>query len=318
MPSGQGGAEAMPTQATKLRAVAGSLAIHLLIGFVLYWGLLMQPEVRNAAGQGLAIEATLITAPRSGPVAHARQHAPVLPAPPKPQPPAPAVAAPQPQPNPLQMKSQTQLPKPDTVNQDEIRRDAQLAAERAQKEQEERRRQAQIDLDRKQQQMEAESRQRQQLADEKAKQLAKIRAARAEAERQVKLAAEKLKQDQDMRKMLAQNTAPAVAPVQRAAGRGSDDGGLLGKYLQAIRDTINQNWKRGNAPAGTHCTVHFKQMYGGDVIGNATFDNCPFDAAARASVEDALKKTPMPYAGFEKVFQREVTIDLCFPEEACK
>ncbi len=303
----------MPTTSAKLRAVAGSLGIHLLIAAVLYFGLVLRPEVRQAMGQGLAIEATLVSASRTGPVEHAQHHprTPPKPAPPPPPPP-PSIE----QPNPLQMKSQTQLPKPDTVNQDEIRRDAQLAAERAVREQEERRRQAQIDLDRKQQQMEAESRQRQALAAEKAKQLAVLRAQRAEAERQAKLAAERLKQDQDMRKSLARNTAPAVAMPRPAPAGGAGNGGLLGKYQQAIIDQANANWIHTDMPEQVHCRIRFTQIPGGEVI-DVNFLNCPFDAAGRESVKRAMLKTPLPYAGFESVFMRQWELDFCYPTEKC-
>ncbi|MBS0458154.1 MAG: cell envelope integrity protein TolA [Proteobacteria bacterium] len=307
----------MPTTPAKLRAVAGSLAIHALIGLVLYWGLLMQTEVRNAGGQGPAIEATLISAPLRGPVAHIPHASPDKPKPqpqPKPQPPAPAPA---PQPVPLQMKSQTQLPKPDTINQDEIRRNAQLAAEQARKEQDERRRQAQIDLDRKQQQLEAENRQRQMQADENAKKLAQLRAERAEAERQVKLAQQKLKQDQDMRRQLAQASAPVAAPAHpQASASNAGDTGLLGKYKQAINDQVNLSWVHTGVPEQVHCKVRFTQIPGGEVI-DVKFLDCPLDAAGRDSVERAMQKAPLPYAGFESVFSRQGEVDFCYPTEKC-
>lgn len=307
----------MPTTPAKLRAVAGSLAIHALIGLVLYWGLLMQTEVRNAGGQGPAIEATLISAPLRGPVAHTPHASPDKPKPqpqPKPQPPAPAPA---PQPVPLQMKSQTQLPKPDTINQDEIRRNAQLAAEQARKEQDERRRQAQIDLDRKQQQLEAENRQRQIQADANAKKLAQLRAERAEAERQVKLAQQKLKQDQDMRRQLAQASAPVAAPAHPQASAGNaGDTGLLGKYKQAINDQVNLSWVHTGVPEQVHCKVRFTQIPGGEVI-DVKFLDCPLDAAGRDSVERAMQKAPLPYAGFESVFSRQGEVDFCYPTEKC-
>lgn len=307
----------MPTTPAKLRAVAGSLAIHALIGLVLYWGLLMQSEVRNAGGQGPAIEATLISAPLRGPVAHIPHATPEKPKPqsqPQPQPPAPA---PQAQPKPLQMKSQSQLPKPDTIDQDEIRRNAQLAAEQARKEQELRLRQAQIDLDRKQQQTQAENRQRQQLADETAKKLAQLRTQRAQAEREVKLAQEKLKQDQEMRRQLAQNSAPVAAPArpQPVAGKGADTG-LLGKYKQAINDQVNLSWVHTGVPEQVHCKVRFTQIPGGEVI-DVKFLDCPLDAAGRDSVERAMQKAPLPYAGFESVFSRQGEVDFCYPTEKC-
>jgi colicin import membrane protein len=45
---------------------------------------------------------------------------------------------------------------------------------------------------------------------------------------------------------------------------------------------------------------------------------CPYDAQARDSVERALYKTPMPYAGFDKVFQSRVVLTMCYPKEECE
>ncbi|MBS0213453.1 MAG: cell envelope integrity protein TolA [Proteobacteria bacterium] len=317
----------MESAPAKARAVAGSLAIHALIAFVLYWGWLMQPEIRNAGGDGPAIEATLVSAPQPHAASARRQPEPRKPEPPKPAPPTPEPVTPQPpkpqpvtQPRPRQMLSQSQLPKPDTVDQDEIRRNAQLAAERQQKEQDERRRQAQIDLDRKQQQVQAENRQRQQQADAIAKQLAIVKAQRAEAERQEKLQAQKLQQIEDMRKQLAQNTAtpkPAARNNPSPSAGNNGDSGLLGKYKQAMNEQANLNWIHADAPEQVHCRVHVTQIPGGEVIA-VKFTDCPFDAAARDSVERALQKTPLPYAGYEHVFQRQIDMDFCYPTEQCK
>jgi colicin import membrane protein len=62
--------------------------------------------------------------------------------------------------------------------------------------------------------------------------------------------------------------------------------------------------------------VRFVQIPGGEVI-NVEFIDCPYDAQGRESVERALRMTPMPYSGFEAVFERKVPIDFCYPDEAC-
>jgi colicin import membrane protein len=219
------------------------------------------------------------------------------------------------------------LPKPDTVNQDEVRRAAELAAEQKQlQEQDERRKQEQIDLTKQQQQQqqqEAENRQRlaqQQLVQQQ--QLEEIRKARAAAERDVKLKEEAMKQLQDQAARVAQGHAPPAAvaattpphPPAGSAGAGTD---LRGKYVQAIKAVANENWHHENVPEKVHCIVQFKQLPGGEVF-LVNFLDCPLDAAGRESVEAALKRTPLPYAGFESVFQPQGKIDMCYPEEACK
>ena len=59
------------------------------------------------------------------------------------------------------------------------------------------------------------------------------------------------------------------------------------------------------------------EAVGGEVI-DVDFLECPYDAQGRDSVERALRKNPMPYAGFESVFMRKVELILCYPEESCK
>jgi colicin import membrane protein len=81
--------------------------------------------------------------------------------------------------------------------------------------------------------------------------------------------------------------------------------------------TANDNWNRGLAPELVRCTVRFTQLPGGDVTDDVEFMDCPYDAQARESVVRALLKTPMPYSGFESVFQRKVILTFCYPEEAC-
>lgn len=62
--------------------------------------------------------------------------------------------------------------------------------------------------------------------------------------------------------------------------------------------------------------VRFTQIPGGEVIA-VNYEDCPLDATARESIERAMHKGSMPYAGFESVFSRQATIDFCTPEEAC-
>ena len=71
------------------------------------------------------------------------------------------------------------------------------------------------------------------------------------------------------------------------------------------------------APEATRCEVRFTQIPGGEVI-DVAFQRCPFDAQGRESVERALRRAPMPYDEFKSVFERQVTLTFCYPEEACR
>jgi colicin import membrane protein len=310
----------METSWDKLRAVAFALGLHALVIALLFVGLLTQPVPASTDAEGPIVEATLVSSPQqSAAIAKAikaiEQKTQQDTTPPSPQP----IPEPKPPetPPPQQLAPQAPLPKPDTVDQEEVRRIAEQAtAQKKLQEQEERRKQAQIDLTNKEQQQLAQ----QEL--ERQKQLADIRKQRADAERQVKLDAQRLKQLQDQRAQLAlNNTPPAAAssPLQRPpAGNNGKEAGLLAKYKQAIVDVTNSNWIHTDVPEQVHCKIRFTQIPGGDVI-DVKFLDCPFDAAGRESVDRAMRKTPLPYAGFEPVFPqlRQWELDFCYPTEAC-
>jgi len=128
-------------------------------------------------------------------------------------------------------------------------------------------------------------------------------------------------QPHDRPEQLAPNDASqasAAAPVspQTPTGSAADGMDLETRYLQAIKDVANQNWHHDGVPENVHCNVQFKQSPGGEVF-DVVFLDCPLDPVGRTSVLEALKRTPLPYAGFESVFLPQSTLDLCYPEEAC-
>jgi colicin import membrane protein len=318
----------METTKDKVLAVVYALALHVGVIGMLFITLLRQPLPQIPDDEGPAIEATLVSAPQqSSAAAKAIQAAeqkvvkpPVSVPPPQPTP----EPKPQDAPEPQQLAPQVQLPKPDTVNQDEVRREADLAAmQKARQEQEERRKQEQVDLTKQlQQQEDAENRQR--LAQQQLEQQQKIAKELAAAARDVKLKEEAMKQLQDQAARVAQNGAQPVAaarpvppPVAPGVMTWNTRQKLALGYKQAILDVANTNWRHENVPEKVHCHVTLKQLVGGEVV-DVKFVDCPLDATGQASVEAALERTPLPYAGFESVFQSEVTIDMCYPEEACK
>jgi colicin import membrane protein len=57
------------------------------------------------------------------------------------------------------------------------------------------------------------------------------------------------------------------------------------------------------------CEVHITQLPGGAVVSAVAADSCPYDTAGKISVENAvLRSQPLPYKGFEGVFQRNLTM----------
>jgi colicin import membrane protein len=302
----------METAWDKTRAVLFSLLLHGLVVGLLFVGLFWQQLPNAEAAAGPPIEASLVSAPQQAAelakeIRALERKTAQEQAPPKPEP------RPQDVPQPPQPIPQAQIPKPDTVDQDEVRKLAeQAAAQKQLQEQEERRKQGQIDLSRKQEQAQEESRQRQ---------LAALEKERADNARKMMLADQKMKQDQNLTAQLALNNPPRMvapnAPSRAPAGNNAGNSGLAERYKAAIKEVVHNNWHPQDVPPGIHCSTHYKQLPGGEVF-DVTFGACPYDAAARASVEDALKRTPLPYAGFEPVFQREGTIDVCDPEDACR
>lgn len=230
-------------------------------------------------------------------------------------PPPPPQPEPEPRPQdaetPLQPTPQAPLERPDTVDQEQVVRNA-IEPSAALAEQEARRRQEQVDLTEDLvRQQEAEERQRLRAQQE---QLDAIRRERAEAAKLTRMEEQRLAQLADAARPTPPQ--PAQRPAPPSAGERGIDQGLKARYIAALNATARDNWNTGLAPELIRCDVRFTQIPGGEVI-NVEFMACPYDAQGRESVERALRRTPMPYSGFEPVFQPKVTLTFCYPEEAC-
>lgn len=303
------------TRADTQRAVAGALALHVLLFALMFAGLWWTRTANLVSAAGPMIEADLIdpnalSAPlRSALDAPAEEPpTPVQEAEPEPVPPEPQEAVPPPQ---AQPQPQDFIPEPDLREQERVEREAE-AARQAAREQEEKRRQEQIDLTERKRVAEQQAREAKQK--EIADKLAKIRAEREKAERQAKLAEQRLKQIEDAR---SRNAAVAAAQADAAAaaspppGTGGDSNDLAARYAAALQAAILRNWTRPESvPLGQRCRILIRQIPGGEVIEAKVDASCPYDELGRRSVEAAvLKAQPLPYAGFESVFQRTVTLN---------
>jgi colicin import membrane protein len=235
-----------------------------------------------------------------------------------PKPSKPPTPQPLPSPNPqtsdepLQAKPQAPQPQPDTVDQQRL---DPLADQQAQEKlaDQARQRQEQVDLTEDiERQQEAERRQRLR------EQLEAVHQERMQAEHQTSMEAQRLAQLADLSPPTPKPPKPHVAPTQPAGSNGQNrNKGLEDAYIAALRQTAQENWNTSLAPERVNCQVRFTQYAGGEVI-NVEFLSCPYDAQARESVERALLKSPMPYAGFESVFQRQVILTMCYPKEECE
>lgn len=292
----------------KLRAFGFALGLHLACILILLAGLWWTHETRPVSMPGPVIEATLI-GPTQAPIAHAGAAKPTpakpveKPAPPKPEPPQPE-PKPQPQPEPPKpaKETPTEVQRQDPIEREKIAALATEKAEQEKKEQDEKVRQKQVLLD--------EEKQRK-LKEEQQKQLADIRKQREAAEKKLKQEQEKLTQieDRNQRKAESQAQPEAEHEAEHAqTGAGGQDNDLTARYSAAIQAAVTQSWNRpeGVAP-GIRCTINIVQIPGGDVIGVTVGSPCNADPMTRNTIEQAVRKAaPLPYQGYEKVFQRNI------------
>lgn len=294
----------------KARAFGFALGLHLLVLLSLLFGLWWTQTTKPTVMPGPVIEATLI-GPTAAPKSGARKPTPpkAAPQPPKPEPPA---AQPEPpKPDPPAPKPQKETPaevqKQDLVDQQKIAAIADQKAEEQKKEQEEKQRQRQVLLD--------EQEKQKKLKEEAQKQLTEIKKQREAAEKSLKLEKQRLAQLEDRNQRDAQNQQAQPEAEHEAAeattGAGGQDNDLAARYAAAIQAAVTQSWNRpDSASAGLRCSLNIVQIPGGDVISVTVGSPCNADQPTRNSIEQAvMKAAPLPYQGYEKVFQRAVKLN---------
>lgn len=288
-------------------AVAQALLLHGGLLALLLMGLHWSRDITAEAAQGEPIEADLISASDLSPaMQRALQRAPTAPrqAPAKPKP------APKPLPEPLPEEvsppASRQLPPPvpdpAPTEQARVQRDAALPPEPdVRREQERQRRQPpQVELDA-QRETEMERQRQRQIED--------LRRQRAQAARDASMAEQRAQQLADARAP-ASNAAPPRR-TQPTPGAGGTDPGLLARYVAALQSAIARQWTRPDSIAlGQKCRMTIHQLPGGTVLNVEISPSCSYDAQGRRSIEAAVYKAdPLPYAGFETVFNRNLDIN---------
>ncbi len=279
--------------------------MHVVVIASLFIGLLWSRTATPVATPGPVIEAEIVGAaaaprPQSKPRPSAPKPAPA-PEPPKPEPPKPAEAQPPPT-----------VQHNDNQEQEKIAEIAEQKAEQAKKTQEEKHRQQQIELDEQKKREEAEAKQKTKQA-EIQKQLEDIRKERDKAAKQTLLAKQKMQQLDDLQKQQSETkkAPPADVPEAETAktGMNGNDTSLLAEYSSAIVKVVTDNWNRPDtAPAGVRCAVHIVQIRGGTVLSANIASPCNADQITQESIKQAVTKAqPLPYKGYESVFQRDIT-----------
>lgn len=308
-------------------AVGLAVGLHLLAVLLMWlaWRFSPAPQALSVAGPPIEVE--LVTSapnrdrPRPSdatPPPAARPAEQQAAPPPQPEPePAPQDALVEPQPAP-----QSPQAVPDVREQERASRDAVSPQPPAPREQEERRRQEQIDLTERERQQAAEERQRraaQQL--ERIRQLAALREEREQLNRETRMDQQREQQRRDLSARQPPSPQPAAAPgdaqATLLAGNNGVDTGLEAAYVLALQNAVERNWIRPETiPPGTPCDIRVVQIPGGDVISAEVVRPCGFDAIGQRSLEAAvLRAEPLPFAGFESVFRRELLFTFRAPQE---
>ncbi|MDQ3206821.1 MAG: TonB C-terminal domain-containing protein, partial [Pseudomonadota bacterium] len=142
---------------------------------------------------------------------------------------------------------------------------------------------------------------------ERQKQIADIRRRREAAAREAEQAERQLEKIAQARAARESDTAAASPPP----GNNGVDTGLQAQYAAALQQAIVSKWIRPETvPVGAACRLVIRQLPGGEVMDVEVSSPCAYDEAGRRSIEAAvLKAQPLPYAGFESVFQRTLTLN---------
>lgn len=266
------------------------------IGVPAEWNPMKCPAPIQLPGE--IIEASLV-GPTAAPPPKASKAKPV----PDTTPPPPVTPAPTPPQEKVPVPTLPPPPKqPDVVDQEKVVDDAVQKAEDAKKLQEEKQRQRQAELDA---QQEEKKKEQQKKIDDIFKQLDAAKAQTKKADTTKKQAEQQLK---DLAKAADDGRENLPFAEKAQTGQNGKDDSKQALYIAAIQNAVTPNWLRPDNTPSAPCMVHIVQIPGGQVLSAKADASCPYDAAGRASIENAvLRSQPLPYQGFEDVFQRNLT-----------
>lgn len=285
-------------------AVALALALHaVLVGlmlFAMWWSRQARPQEAAGGMNADVVDVGMLSAAMQRTL---RDRPEPVAAEPLPE---PVAVPPEAQPRPQEL-----LPRPDTTDQEAVV-DAPTPVKATETTpQDEKHRQEQVDLTQ-QRERQAQAQREQALQDQREQQLAEIRRQRTAAGREARLAQERLSQLEAARSgSAAEESARADAA---ASGQGSDSG-LRGRYAAALQEAIRAKWTRPDSiPSGAPCRLIIRQRVGGEVVDVQVGSPCSYDEQGRRSIEAAVRKAqPLPYAGFEPVFDRTLILNFRAP-----
>lgn len=290
-----------PSRADDRVALLQALGLHVALFALMFAGLQWTRSPVAEAAHGEVIEADLVAvSDLSASMQRALRRDPE-PLPPPIEEPEPLPPEPEALPEPLVEPPVEELPPPEPdpapVEQERVQRDADSAqVANVDREQEERRKQQeQAELDAQRRRMEA---------------LAEIRRQRELASRERTMAEQRAQQLNDARNASATPTRPPPGDPDSKSAKSAS-------YGVALKDAITRQWTRQESMSnGVPCQVRILQLPGGNVDRVEVSAACPYDELGKRSLEAAvLKASPLPYAGFEDVFNRDVILTFR-PEDA--
>lgn len=195
-----------------------------------------------------------------------------------------------------------------------------MERQRRQREQAERARRERTDAERQEQQRLAEE--ARQRAAEAERQLADLRAQREQARREREAEERRLQELEQQRlaeaeqqiKDLEQQRMQQLLAEEQAREAASERSSLMAEYVFAIRARVTGNWLRPpTAQPGLKCRIRVNQIPGGEVISATVISPCNADETVRRSITNAvLRSQPLPYQGFESVFEREIAFSFSY------
>ena len=114
-----------------------------------------------------------------------------------------------------------------------------------------------------------------------------------------------------------QAIAQAIAEEEAGLTGTSEDNSLLAQYQSAIQATIEARSQLSRSlRQGVICWVRVTQLPGGEVMSVVPLPKCNASAQERAELIDGvMRASPLPYSGFETVFDRLVDVPFEFAKE---
>lgn len=134
-------------------------------------------------------------------------------------------------------------------------------------------------------------------------------------------AKERLIKEQQLAELQRERDKEAIAQAiaEEAAGLtgNSDNNSLLAQYQSAIQATIEARSQLSRSlRQGVVCWVRVTQLPGGEVMSVVPLPKCNASEQERAElIEGVMRASPLPYSGFESVFDRLVDVPFEYAKE---